>query len=271
MNITQHKGVTLYNFESPAFESVTTFVTTRHNPYGTAQARGDFNLGLYCGDDTLIVENNLQQLCEALDITRQQLFYPHQVHGHEVAVIDEAFTTLPHSEQQAALDGVDAIITNVPHIAIAVTTADCVPIILHDAEHHAIAAIHAGWRGTAQEIVCHTIERMTTLYGTNPAHLQAGIAPCISVDAYEVGDEVVNELRSVVGDIESVVIRNNLTGKMHIDLAAANVDQLLRCGVDLMNIEVCGICTHQHSDTFYSVRALGAETGRFLTGVMMAQ
>ncbi len=269
MNITQHKGVTLYSFESPAFESVTTFVTTRHNTDGTAQARGNFNLGLYCGDDNENVENNLQQLCDALNITRRQLFYPRQVHGHEVTVIDETFTALSPSKQQTALDGVDAIITNVPHIAIAVTTADCVPIILHDPTHRAIAAVHAGWRGTAQEIVRHTIERMTDLYGTNPTHLQAGIAPCISIDAYEVGREVVEQLRSVVCDIDSISIRNKLTGKIHIDLAAANVDQLLRCGVDLMNIEVCGICTYRNSQDFYSVRALGAETGRFLTGVMM--
>lgn len=269
MRVSEKSGVTLYSFESSAFESVTTFVTTRHNPAGTATPRGDFNLGLYCGDDIARVEFNLQQLCTALGITRNRLYYPHQVHGKDILAVDEAFTALPHAEQLAALDGVDAIITNVPGIAIAVTTADCVPVVLYDTEHRAVAAIHAGWRGTAQEIVRHTIERMTALYSTNLAHLQAGIAPCVGVETYEVGNEVVDALRSVGYGVESMCIRNRSTGKMHIDLAAANTDLLLRCGVELEHIEVCGICTHRNSRDFYSVRALGNETGRFLTGIML--
>lgn len=269
MRVTEQSGVTLYSFESPAFESVTTFVTTRHNPDGCANRNGNFNLGLYCGDDNVRVEANLQQLCTALGIQRDMLYYPHQVHGKDILVVDEAFTALPHAEQLAALDGVDAIITHVPGIAIAVTTADCVPVVLYDAEHHAVAAIHAGWRGTAQEIVRHTIDRMKQLYGTDSAHLQAGIAPCIGVEAYEVGNEVVDALRSTGFDINSITIRNYSTGKMHIDLAAANADLLLRCGVELDHIEVCGICTYRNSRDFYSVRALGSETGRFLTGIML--
>lgn len=269
MRISEKQGVTLYSFESPAFEPVTTFVTTRHNGEGSACDRGNFNLGLYCGDDNAVVEGNLQQLSAALGISRNKLYYPHQVHGKDILVIDDAFVGLPGDRQQDALYGVDAIITDVPGIAIAVTTADCVPVVLYDMEHRAVAAIHAGWRGTAHEIVRHTIERMSTLYGTHPAHLQAGIAPCIGIDAYEVGDEVVDALRSVGFDTNFISIRNNKNGKMHIDLAAANADLLLRCGVELEHIEVCGICTYRNARDFYSVRALGSNTGRFLTGVMI--
>lgn len=269
MRITDNNGITLYSFESPAFESVTTFVTTRHNQARNASVRGNFNLGLYCGDDTERVEANLQQLCGALGIQRTQLFYPRQVHGHEVCVIDNDFITIPHSEQLSALDGADAIITNVPGVAIAVTTADCVPVILYDAEHRAIAAIHAGWRGTAQEIVRHTIARMQQQFDTYAGHIYAAIGPCIGIEAYEVGDEVVDAMRNAGINIDNTTIRNAQSGKIHIDLAAANADLLLRCGVDLMNIEVCGICTHRNSNDFYSVRALGNETGRFLTGVMI--
>ena len=269
MRVTEKNNITLYQFESPAFESVTTFVTTRHNHTRTATATGDFNLGLYCGDDVALVENNLQQLCIALGIGRSQLFYPRQVHGHEVLVIDTNFMALPHDEQLKALDGVDAIITNIPGVAIAVTTADCVPVILYDAVRGVVAAIHAGWRGTAQEIVKHTIEAMNAQFGTQPCDIQAGIGPCIGLDAYEVGDEVIEAMRICGINIDSITIRNKTTQKMHIDLAAANADQLLHAGVDLMNIEVCGICTHRNSADFYSVRALGNETGRFLTGVML--
>ena len=269
MVIKEHQGVTHYSFESPAFESVTTFVTTRHNNGGDAPQQGNFNLGLYCGDDNSVVESNLQLLATALGISRESLYYPHQVHGHEVLVIDNTFTALPACDKAQQLDGVDAIITDVAGIAIAVTTADCVPVILYDPVHRAIAAIHAGWRGTAQDIVRHTLHAMQQHYGTQPCDVQAGIGPCIGQDAYEVGDEVVTALHDAGYNLEAIARRNPATGKMHIDLAAANADSLLRCGVDLMNIEVCGICTHRNSDTFYSVRALGTTTGRFLTGVMM--
>ena len=85
------------------------------------------------------------------------------------------------------------------------------------------------------------------------------------------GDEVIEAMRMTGIDTNSIAIRNKTTQKMHIDLAAANADQLLRCGVDLMSIEVCGICTYRNSADFYSVRAIGNETGRFLTGVMLKQ
>lgn len=269
MRITENNGITLYSFESPAFESVTTFVTTRHNQARTASSRGNFNLGLYCGDDTEQVESNLQQLSSALGISRKDLYYPRQVHGHKVLTIDNEFVALPYNKQLEALDGVDAIITNVPGIAIAVTTADCVPIILYDKVRKAVAAIHAGWRGTAQNIVEHTVHTMSQLYATQPHEIHAGIGPCIGMEAYEVGDEVIEAMYRAGVDVDSVTVRNRNTHKMHIDLAATNADMLLRCGVELMNIEVCGICTHHNSANFYSVRALGNETGRFLTGVMM--
>ena len=269
MRISEKNNITLYQFESPAFESVTTFVTTRHNITHTANPRGNFNLGLYCGDDTAQVEARLLQLCGALGIARTRLYYPRQVHGCKVLAIDSNFVALPHSEQLEALDGVDAIITNVPQVAIAVTTADCVPIVLFDPVHRAIAAIHAGWRGTAQNIVEHTVHTMSQLYATQPHEIHAGIGPCIGMEAYEVGDEVIEAMYRAGVDVDSVTVRNRNTHKMHIDLAATNADMLLRCGVELMNIEVCGICTHHNSANFYSVRALGNETGRFLTGVMM--
>lgn len=269
MNVSKDKGVTLYRFESPAFGSVTAFVTSREPNSSSDDKRGNFDLGLYCGDNKEEVECNLNKLCNALSIARDRFFCPHQVHGHEVCVIDDTFLPLSQEEQVKALDGVDAIVTSVRGIAIAVATADCVPIILYDTEHQAIAAIHAGWRGTAQGIVRHTIDVMRQTIGTYPTDVHAGIAPCIGIDAYEVGDEVIDAMRSVVSDINTISIRNKSTGEYHIDLAAANVEQLLSCGVELEHIEVCGICTYSNSDTFYSVRALGIDTGRFITGIML--
>lgn len=265
MFVTEHKGLTLYRFDNLSRQAgVDTFVTTR-----TTATGDDFNLGLYAGGDTLVIEANLVRLCEALDLPRTHLVFPQQTHGNAEAVVDEKLLSMPRHEQQAALYGKDALVTDVPGIALAVATADCVPVLLYDPDTRAIAAIHAGWRGTVAKIVSATVATMTRCYGTDPARLYAAIAPCIGVASYEVGDDVTARFIEAGFDDKSITVRNTVTGKAHIDLAAANTDLLLQCGVELSHVEVCGIDTFTASDTFYSVRAFGATTGRFLTGIMM--
>ena len=222
-------------------------------------------LGLYAGGDVSTVEANLANLCKALDLPRTPSYIPQQTQRQRSTEL----LSKPRHEQQAALYGKDALITNMPGIAIAIATADCVPVLLYDPEKHAIAAIHAGWRGTVAKIVSETVVAMARCYGTNPARLYAAIAPCIGVESYEVGDDVAARFIEAGFDDTSIVVRNAVTGKAHIDLAAANTELLLQCGVELSHIEVCGIDTYTACDTFYSVRALGAATGRFLTGIIM--
>lgn len=265
MFVTENKGLTFYRFDNLSRQAgVDTFVTPRSTATG-----GDFNLGLYAGGDTSVIEANLTRLCEALELSRSHLIFPEQTHGNAVAVVDEKLLSMPRHEQQAALYGKDALVTDIPGIALAVATADCVPVLLYDPDTRAIAAIHAGWRGTVAKIVSATVATLTRRYGTDPARLYAAIAPCIGVASYEVGDEVVVRFTEAGFDDTSIMQRNAATGKAHIDLAAANTDLLLQCGVELSHIEVCGIDTFAASDTFYSVRALGATTGRFLTGIAM--
>lgn len=267
----KRKGdLTLYEFEQTSLLPVTTFVTTRETDDGnTSDARGNFNTGLFCGDCEATVENNLQRLCHALHISRERLVYPHQTHGAKVTVIDSAFFNLPANLQKERLDGTDALITNQTETAIAVTTADCVPILLYDPVQKAAAAIHAGWRGTVQQIVRHTLEAMQQRYGCRPEEIYAAIAPCIGGDAYEVGDEVAEAFAQSGYDLKKIAYRHATSGKYHIDLAAANADLLLRNGVSLDRLEVSGLCTYTLHDTFYSVRALGADTGRILTGILI--
>lgn len=265
MFVTENKGLTFYRFDNLSRQAgVDTFVTTR-----TTATGDDFNLGLYAGGDTSVIEANLVRLCEALDLPRKHLVFPQQTHGNAVAVIDEKLLSMPRHEQQAALYGKDALVTDMPGIALAIATADCVPVLLYDPETRTIAAIHAGWRGTVAKIVSATVATMTRCYGTDPTRLYAAIAPCIGVASYEVGDEVVARFTEAGFDDKSIMVRNAVTGKAYIDLAAANTDLLLQCGVELSHIEVCGIDTFIACDTFYSVRALGATTGRFLTGIRM--
>lgn len=269
MRAKRRGDLTLYEFEQTALLPVTTFVTTRETEGNASDARGNFNTGLFCGDCEATVEKNLQRLCQALHIGREKLVYPHQTHGAKVFVINHSFFNLPTYKQKEALDGTDALITDLTETAIAVTTADCVPILLYDPVRKAAAAIHAGWRGTVQQIARHALDAMRQRYGCCPEDIYAAIAPCIGCDAYEVGDEVAEAFAQSGYDLEKIAYRNAASGKYHIDLAAANADLLLRNGISLERLEVSGLCTYTLHNTFYSFRALGADTGRILTGILI--
>ncbi len=267
MNRHDEGAMRFYSFT--AFDSlgVQTFVTTRGvveegNPYSAD------NLGDYTLDDSRRVAEARGRLCAVLKTSR--LITPRQTHGVRVEAITPRFLQLPESEQLDLLDGVDALITDCKGVAIAVATADCVPVVLYDPRQEVAAVIHAGWRGMVGHIIYRTIEVMVDRYGVSPAALQAGIAPSIGPDEFEVGDEVVEAFR-LAGFDTSVIARRYPSGRYHIDLWATATEELMACGVDLSHIEVAGICTCTHHDEFFSARALGTDSGRFLTGICMAK
>jgi polyphenol oxidase len=123
----------------------------------------------------------------------------------------------------------DALITSEPGLAVSVRTADCFPILLADGRRNVVAAVHAGWRGTAARIVMETIATMRYRFGTNPADIRAAIGPGIGVCCYEVGEEVGRKF--------------GLNGAGHLDLARTNCRQLLEAGVPAAQIDVLDMCT----------------------------
>lgn len=244
------------------------FITTRHG--GVSEGNyASFNLGAYCGDQPENVSENRKRLCDILSITPSCLFVPHQTHDTKNRIIDESFLSADKASQINKLEGIDALITAIPGICIAVTTADCVPLIIYDPKKQVVAAIHAGWRGTVNSIASKTIESMTCLFGVDPADLLVGIAPSIGQKAFEVGQEVVDAF-SVTGiDTTSICCYNKESGKPHIDLVEINRQQLIKSGVNSEHIERSGICTHTMNTDFYSARRLSIHSGRFLTGILL--
>ena len=166
------------------------------------------------------------------------------------------------------LEEVDALLTQLPNICIGVSTADCVPIILYDPRRKVTAAIHAGWRGTVKRIVTRCLEEMTAHFSTTPADVLAAIGPCISAEAYEVGEEVVDQFREAGFPLEKIVMRSDAAPKPHLNLPLANRLLLEEAGVTSGQISDCGICTFQHHQDFFSARRLGILSGRIFTGIM---
>lgn len=148
----------------------------------------------------------------------------------------------------------DALITNMSGVPISIRTADCLPILLADPEHFAIGAVHAGWRGTAGEIVCRTLDTMRSEFGTAPERLVAAIGPGIGLCCYEVGKEVAQ--------------RFGFTQATHLDLAAINRGQLVSAGVPASQIDTLGRCTKCESDLFHSYRRDGERAGRMISYIV---
>ena len=160
----------------------------------------------------------------------------------------------------------DALITDRKGECLCISTADCVPVLCYDRKRKAIAAIHAGWKGTVARIVSKTLEAMAAEYGTQGEDIMACIGPSISLSAFEVGDEVYDKFRNEGFDMEQIAVRQD---KWHIDLWKANRMQLEDFGVKPENIQTAGICTWTDNQDFFSARRQGIASGRILSGIML--
>ena len=149
----------------------------------------------------------------------------------------------------------DALITGEPGLAISIRTADCYPILLADTRNRVVAAVHAGWRGTASQVVMKTLDKMKSKFGTDPQDITAAIGPGIGVCCYEVGDDVSRQFGFAV--------------RTHLDLASENRKQLETAGVPAQNIEALDVCTFCDAERFFSYRREKEKAGRMTSFIML--
>lgn len=243
----------------------TAFSTTRHGGHSTGNY-AELNINRYCGDNSEDIEKNLEDLCRELGVDKERVIMPHQTHGTEVMQIGADFLSLSATVKGMILEGVDALITDVKDVCIGVSTADCIPILIYDYAHHAAAAVHAGWRGTVKRIACKAVKMMEMSFGSRQEDLTAVIGPGISIDAFEVGDEVYAEFEAAGFNMADISRKED---KWHIDLPECNRRQLAAMGLKENNINVSGVCTYNNSNDYFSARKLGTESGRIFTGIIL--
>lgn len=220
---------------------------------------------------------NRERICELLNVSDSHLIIPHQTHGTDIRIIDEQLQKETPECKKDILEGVDAVITNLRGVCIGVSTADCIPVILYDQQCGVIAAAHAGWRGTVGRIVEKTLSTMTSTYGTKPENVVAAIGPGISLDSFEIGDEVYAEFDNAGFDMQYIAVRypdskDPAREKWHINLPLCNKLQLMNCGVKEDNVFVSDIDTYTNTDQFFSARIeqKGPEKcGRNFNAIMM--
>jgi polyphenol oxidase len=211
----------------------------------------EMNLSYHRGDDTRAVTNNREIFFSQIGIDTKWLAVPFQCHSTEVLRVDT-----PGEYQNY-----DALITDQKHVAVAVTVADCVPILLFDPVNKVIGAVHAGWKGTAHSIGMCAVSSMMKEYGTNPAKLLVFIGPSAGVCCYEVSEDVAVMFRNKI-----VSSDNN---KVFIDLKQENSQNLQEAGVLAANIEISSYCTICDPVLFHSHRRNGSKAGRMMAAICL--
>ena len=249
-----------------SYPGIFCFSTTRHGGYSTGEY-SSFNCNAFCGDDVAAVTNNRHLLATLMPQRPDALVIPHQTHGTEARLINDDFIRCSDFTRQALLEGVDALITNVPGQCICVSTADCIPLICFDKRQRVAAVIHAGWRGTVARIVSKTLHAMKQAYGSNPTDMAVCLGPGISCKAFEVGDEVYAAFAEAGFDMGCIAHKE--FEKWHIDLWEANRRLLIAEGVPESLIHVSNLCTYTNNEDFFSARRQGINSGRILTGIML--
>ena len=219
------------------------------------------NFGRSVGDSPENISENLRRLGEAAGFDPACLAFLKQVHGNHVV-------TRVNKGDLSRVNA-DAQITDQPGIVLAVLIADCLPILVVDRRRRAVAAVHAGWRGTRGRILARAIESMRAEFRSTPGDLRVALGPGIRVDAYEVGEDVAATFRQEFG-VGSGVVRETPGNRPHLDLFRANWMIAVESGVPEAQVFDLGLCTATHVARFFSHRAENGRTGRAMAFVGFA-
>ena len=227
-------------------------VTTRHGgvstpPYDT------LNLGLHVGDGPGSVVANRARAAAAFGTTLENLVFAHQVHRAHATLVGPDERGRGTRSDEDALPDTDILVTVTPGITLVIMVADCVPLALVDPEAHVLAAVHAGWRGTAAGAVGAALRSMQE-EGAETGRIHAFVGPAVHRERYQVSDDVPPALRAVVGPapLHPGVVRPDGPGHWLVDLVAANRQQLMAGGVPREQIVECGATTAD--EPFFSDR-----------------
>ena len=225
-------------------EGIVAAMSTRQG--GISPEPMGLNLSFRVGDDEGNVRRNRELFFGSLGILPSELAIPDQVHGALVRRVDGPGT----------VPDCDALITATPRVFLCLTIADCVPVLLYDRSAGAIAAVHAGWRGTTAGILGRALKLLFDEFGCSPSRVLAYLGPAASACCYTVGDDVASRFdrRFVIATHSGPVV----------DLKQANLQQLIDAGVPARNIEVSSSCTISESALFHSFRRERDRSGRMM-------
>jgi len=253
----------------------------------------DLNLGFTDSDGRETVAANRELFLKAVSEGKEILGLVTLRQIHSSLIWRVSAKDIRENGMPAVLKG-DGLMTNEPGVLLGIQTADCIPVLVADRKQRAVAAFHAGWRGTLARIVENGVGRMRLEFGSRPQDLIAFIGPGIGRCCYAVGEEVQQQFESQfnyapelfreVYDADPVRQKypmmfltarapghSDLGPSMHLDLAEANRRQLLAAGLRKEAVFLTGQCTGCRTDRFFSHRAERGFTGRMMSVIGVAR
>jgi len=254
----------------PAFQniqSVTAAVSTRAGGVSLPPYH-ELNLAYHVGDAPGRVTENRRRFCRALGVDMNSLVVGQQVHGDRIAVVDSSQAGYGAHGQENAIPDTDGMITTSRSVALAVLTADCVPVLIVNPVGKAVGIAHAGWRGALSLIAAKAVLKMQDTFGTEPSDCLVALGASIGSCCYTVGEDIISRFRHTFGP-EPCIAKNRL------DLRRAVEIQLIDAGVEKHNISFVetghaeSFCTACNLDLFYSHRAEGGRTGRMMSVIKL--
>ncbi len=227
---------------------------------------GEHSIGFSERQAEMTICENRKLLAQAVGFDVNDLVTGHQVHGSHVAVVTKGDAGKGALDAASRIPDTDALVTDCEGICLMVLSADCVPVLFYDPNHHVIAAAHAGWRGTAANIVGKVVKMMEQYWGSDPRDILAAISPSIGPCCFEVDEEVAKVFRYSFPDMVHAGVRE---GKYQVNLWGVNRSELLNAGLADSNIEVAEVCSVCSGKSFFSYRREGKAAGRFGAGICL--
>jgi purine-nucleoside/S-methyl-5'-thioadenosine phosphorylase / adenosine deaminase len=221
------------------------------------------NLAYFKGDDKQNVAENRRRFLEAIGAEAATVMTARQTHSTDRCLVET------NEQVRGPQPDCDAMTTKLTGVLLAIQTADCLPVLIADPKSGAMAAIHAGWRGTAGRITERVVADLMLTHGVNPRDCIAALGPSACVGCYEVGEDVIERYQKEFGYWRKLFSNFKEGSKAHLDVRAANVQQLKFCGFVEEHIHAADYCTMHQSDLFFSYRREGKlqadGTGRLLS------
>ena len=235
-------AVRLLTWPALAASGVDAAVTARSG--GVSSGPYDsLNLSFSVGDDPAHVLENRRRLATSFGASRNDFVFAGQVHGAGVRVVGAADRGSGAFCLDDVIGDTDALVTSSPDVVLAILTADCVPIVLHDPVARVLACVHAGWRGTVAGVTQAAIAAMRAL-GSRPGDVIAGLGPAIAAARYQVGPDVYQGITQAFGSAAATFIRPDpVPDRWRLDLWAANHLALRKAGLPAAQIQVTDIPT----------------------------
>jgi YfiH family protein len=221
--------------------------------------RQDGTMSLVHGQQHTAMDNR-RAFLQGTGADAGRLVCARQVHGERIACVSAADAGRGADSPESAFADTDALITDRRRLPLAIFTADCLPVFLYDAQKQVIGLVHAGWRGTKDNITGKTVHAMMENYGCQPENIYAGFGPAIRGCCYEVGSEFKDRFDHGLAQKDD---------SLYLDLARVNTEQLLRREVKRLNIFDSAVCTVCGSDGYFSYRREGQSSGRGMAVLMI--